>query len=641
LPRSGRTRGGHHASARQGGARRGVECCKPCPACRGCSGDGVPTGCVNGSPARGPADPRRRRSPGSAGTWRRSARPPSGARRRRPPPRTAASLTSGCAPAALRCRRARRDLVGPCLQRREGPPRQHVAARMQSGKEPHGDATVPKRRVLHTAGVWVHGCLLSCWRCMTVLAASMCLRRRQRPNVTLPHQNLPACASNAHLSAAQAHVVQLEAALKAAEARASKAAAAHAAAERRLAAAGEERAGLRAQLAARAEELVRRPRLCRRRAVPWQAFTKWHSVAPGEAAREAAARLRRSLPTRAARTMPPRHAKGLPGVQGWQGPPLACLGSARRGRTPPARRCAHGWQASERAPAPAGGRVRGGGRRGRGRARGGGAPGGRHPRAGGAGGGAARRRGRPRAPAAGEGFLRGFRTALWITCVLWITSYLIFSHFPLFWGRPTSQLRTGVREQARALFQTMTCAIRAWVCTARPMPRRTPACNQHSCSAGAAHALLTRKPARTEAPAGPKRATRAAALLSARARARRPRRRRPRRARRTCAPRSSAARPRRPRCAATAAWPAAPSSCSRWRNRLMIAHYDTLQVRRVHDREKCGSGACVSEDVQVGTCMSRKSAGQLRTILEMCESHACMAAQRAGPKRPWQGSSFG
>jgi len=77
----------------------------------------------------------------------------------------------------------------------------------------------------------------------------------------LPYPTLlpPMCTSAALPPAAQAHVVQLEAALKAAEARASKAAAAHAAAERRLAAAGEERAGLRAQLAARTEELVRLP----------------------------------------------------------------------------------------------------------------------------------------------------------------------------------------------------------------------------------------------------------------------------------------------------------------------------------------------------------------------------------------------
>jgi len=39
--------------------------------------------------------------------------------------------------AALRCRRARRDLVGQCLQRREGPVRQHVAVLVQNGKEPH------------------------------------------------------------------------------------------------------------------------------------------------------------------------------------------------------------------------------------------------------------------------------------------------------------------------------------------------------------------------------------------------------------------------------------------------------------------------------------------------------------------------
>ncbi len=112
----------------------------------------------------------------------------------------------------------------------------------------------------------MHGCTLACRRCMAVLTASMCVRRRQHLELhPTPNLLLPVCISGAHLPPAQAHVVQLEAALKAAEARASKAAAAHAAAERRLAAASEERAGLRAQLAARAEELVRRPRLCRRR----------------------------------------------------------------------------------------------------------------------------------------------------------------------------------------------------------------------------------------------------------------------------------------------------------------------------------------------------------------------------------------
>ena len=172
------------------------------------------------------------------------------------------------------------------------------------------------------------------------------------------------------------------------------------------------------------------PRPARRLTVCWQA-SKWHWVALGAAAREAAARLRPASHVKA-RTMPPRHAKGLPGVRGQQGPPFTCLlESVRRSRTPPARLRAHGWQASERAPALAGGRVRGGSRSGRGRARGGGAPGGGHPRAGGAGGGAARGRGRPRAPAAGEQLSHGFCTALWITCLLWIiwiTCNLFMSH---------------------------------------------------------------------------------------------------------------------------------------------------------------------------------------------------------------------
>jgi len=51
-------------------------------------------------------------------------------------------------------------------------------------------------------------------------------------------------------------------------------------------------------------------------------------------------------------------------------------------------------------------------------------------------------------------------------------------------------------------------------------PPGIPACSQHSCSAGAAHASLTTTLERTGAPVGPGRARRAAALLSARVRTR-------------------------------------------------------------------------------------------------------------------------
>jgi len=175
-------------------------------------------------------------------------------------------------------------------------------------------------------------------------------------------------------------------------------------------------------------------------------------------------------------------------------------------------------------------------------------------------------------------------------------TFLCPTFLSFFCGRPTSQLHTGLRKQARALFQCMKFALRAWACHSPADARRPPACSQHSCSAGAAHASLTTKPPRTGAPVGPGRSRRAAALLSARVRTRAGRagggcgaRRGP--ARRGAARRGrggrAAPRPRhgRQRLPAAAGGAPAPSSSESFLNLADPAHANLAT---------CGSGACAA-----------------------------------------------